>query len=567
MMHALPRCTRLGWQQMWIQRAPRLLPQLIRQFASLLHAPRLSSDGSASNKPQKSRIYRIITPTRCLLKQEKNDEAVKFFKRHVSFIPSEDYTTQLGVYERGISAFIKHKRFNDALELYRQMVADGIFASSGIRAKMLVCSSINNAPHEQEELESLFDKLSDILTVRTYSERSLRQLLPVMENHPLIDSYFVSRLVDRFVDSRPSGYELGLETVNKLIRFYVHIGSIDTAERLVLSQRDSSHRQNPGPYTTLISECTKRDSLLSQRLDSLLVNMKQSQVLVDLLLLNALVRWSVRTKDLHRAFALYQMILLQDTSDMIPDTFAFGSLFNALQYIRDLRNASIRQGRLLPDFPTLRQLFRQMLDCYVLAAKVADPRPVVRVSTLNVALRQFMRTKDHPAAFVALRVFPKLGLTPDARTYRLVFAALLANLRSRLKRARLGHQRDALWVDHFFGVPGTAADMRPEDVGADVALALREFAVADGAFRAPPLDDIMSERRRGGGGEVEVEWGAKPLERLVGKAILADMGMGSRMASEGWVERALRAKTSPYFYEMVPDRLLRGRRLRRATRG
>jgi len=61
----------------------------------------------------------------------------------------------------------------------------------------------------------------------------------------------------------------------------------------------------------------------------------------------------------------------------------------------------------------------------------------------------------------------------------------------------------------------------------------------------------------------EAGWDVEPLERLVARAVLATMAR--RSTSDDQVERALREKLAPYFYEMVPDRLWRGRRLRRAT--
>jgi hypothetical protein len=501
-----------------------------------------------------------------LLKQVKNEEAVKFFESSISRIHPGDHTARFRAYERGISTFLDHKRFEDALKLYKKMFAEERMpSSSGLRARMLVCSSIVKAPHEQRgELSSLSDGLSRVLSLRSYSELKLCQLLEVMKSHPLINSQFVSNLVDKYVDSKRSGLNLKPNTINELIRFYAHVGSIDMAENLV-SHRDSNNQPQPAhasPYTTLINELTTRGFLSSSRLKTLLDKMQQSQIKVDLPLLNVLVQAAVRKENFSQAFDLYEAILKDTAPHMIPDSFVFGSLFNALQRIWTSRSRSLRHARNPPNAPMPRQLFRQMLECHVLAIEAADPRthPVVRVSTLNVALRVFMLSADYPAAFVTLQTFSALGLKPDARSYRFVLTILLAHL-------KLGHlqatdpsssqypSHRATWAINFLGGP------QPGDMGPEFAGALLEFAVGDTGYRTPTLaillgDEKVSLREADG-------WDVEPLERLVARAILATMAR--RSANEEQAERALLEKLAPYFYEMVPDKLWRGRRLRRAT--
>lgn len=128
MLHALTRCT---------NGTSRFL--FIRQFASHPGCRTLSPDDFAEKRRQWSRMSQIILSVDQLLKQEKNTEAVGFFKLSMSRIPLDDRSSRLGVYERGISAFLDHKRFKDALVLHQKMHVKGMFASSGLRAKMLVC--------------------------------------------------------------------------------------------------------------------------------------------------------------------------------------------------------------------------------------------------------------------------------------------------------------------------------------------------------------------------------------------------------------------------------------------
>jgi len=464
------------------------------------------------------------------------------------------------------------------------MTAEGWIASDEFRARMLVCSSIVKAPHkQQEDLAYLSDRLSNILSLPTYSEGNLRQLLAVMKNHPLVDSQFVSKLVDSYVNSRESEYELELKTINTLIKFYAYIGCIDDAERLVFSQQGGSHTRsgpvNPALFTTLISERMKKDSLSSESLNSLLGKMQQSHTQVDLPFINVLVRSAVRGSNLHLAFTLYEVIQKADPSHMIPDSFTFGTLFNALQNIWIIRNRILRAARQPVNAPNPRQLFRQMLECDVLrlSLEVDDPRkpPVVSVQSLNVALRVFLLNMDYPAAFVALRTFPKFGLKPDMRTYRFVFTILLAHLKHRLEAARKGHTRHALWANEFLGNHGRAvvaaaagARTQDEDIddGPEMAQALLEFAVAVPGkdYRTPPLATVLG-RRAVPAYENKPEWDVEPLERLVAKAILAGSTDESRPTSVAQAERMLREKLAPYFFEMIPDSMWIGRRLRRSA--
>jgi hypothetical protein len=518
-------------------------------------------------------MNQMIFSIRQLLKQVKNEEAVKFFESSISQIPPDDHIARFRAYERGISAFLDHKRFEDALRLHKKMFAeDRVRPSCGLWAKMLVCSSIVKSPHKQRgELSSLFDRLSRVVSFRSYSDFQLCQLLEVMKSHPLLDSQFVSNLVDKFVDSRGSRLDLKPNTINELIRFYAHVGSMDTAENLVASHQDSSSRPQPAhasPYTTLISELMTRGFLSSSRLKTLLDKMRQSQIKVDLPLLNVLVQAAVRKDNFHQAFDLYETILKDTAPHMIPDSFVFGSLFNALQRTWTSRSRSLRCERQPPNAPTPRQLFRQMLECHVLAIEAADPRthPVVRISTLNVALRVFMLSGDYAAAFVTLQTFSALNLKPDVRSYRFVLTILLAHL-------KLGHlqatdqssspypSHRAIWATNFLGGPARVARIQPEDMRPEFAAALLEFAVGGTEYRTPTLAMVLGDE------EAPLRkadsWDVEPLERLVARAILATMQQ--RSANDEQAERALLEKLAPYFYEMVPDKLWRGRRLRRAT--
>ena len=569
MLHTLTRCTRLRWQPRYT--SGPLLPRTIRQFTSPLCSQTLSADDFSAKRQKWSSINHVVTSIGHLLKQEKNKEAILFFKSSISQTPFKDRTARVALFELSITAFIDYKCFKDALKIHRKMYAKGMYASSGLSAKILVCSSIVKAPHEQQgELESLFDELSRLLSLPSYSERSLCQLLDVMKNHPLIDAQFVSKLVDEYVDSRGSGYVLKLDTINRLVLFYAHVGSVDAAENLVVSHQDTHsgpRHANAAPYTTLISELTNKACLTSSRLNFLIDKMQQSQIKADLPFLNVLVQVAVRNGNVHQAFSLYETILKHAAPYMIPDSFAFGSLFNALQRIWTTRSPSLLCARLPPNAPTPRQLFRQMLECHVLAIQVADPRthPVVRISTLNVALRMFMLSMDYPSAFVALQALRALHLNPDVRSYRFVLTVLLAHLKLGLQAAadeQPSPSPFAPWAVNFLGGAAQASRLQPEDMQPELASALLSLAVGNTGFRAPSLALILGDKKTPPS-LGKTSWDIEPLERLVAKAIL---GLTThRNANEEQAQRALRETLAPYFYEMIPDRLWRGRRLRRPT--
>ena len=511
---------------------------------------------------------------RWLLKRGRAEDAVEKFQSCVSMIPSEaeSRSFRFALFERGINTLLEHGRIKSALALYHQMSVERLYASNGLRTKMLVCSSIRDAPHEpQKNLESLFNKLSPILSLPKYSQRSLRDLLDVMKYHPLVDQQFVSKLVNRHIDSRGSMYKLELETLNKLVSFYAHVGSLDAAEGLVASRRDPSSRPRPPVlYTTLMSSLAGRGSLSSHHFNSLLDKMKQSRVPVDLPFLNALIQWAVRNGNYHQAFALYKMILQDEAPHMIPDSFTLGSLFSAHQRLLTIRSPSLRRARQPRNAPTPRQLFRQMLECRVLAGQAVDPRiqPVVRVSTLNVALRLFMLAMDYPAAFVTLRTFYALGLRPDARSYRFVLTILFAHIRRAIREAQADqhqHEKPPSWAVNFLGGSSTAAQAvgggaKPEQahMPLEFAYALLEFGRGvNTGYRTPTIPVMLGDEEARG----KAEWDVEPLERLVAKAILASLVPRDVRREEA--ERALRAKLAPYFQEMMPEKLLVGRGLRR----
>lgn len=564
MLHALSRYTLLAPRSKCTPfRTPLFpLPQPPRLFASRPHSQVPSSGEFETNRRQWSKINQLILSVSRLLKQEKNEEAVKYFENHVSKIPPEDHTARFSAYERGITAFLNYKFYQSALDFHQQMFTEGMFSSSGLRARMLVCSNIVTAP--QEHRDELYRKLSHILSRSSYSERSLCELLDVMRGHALFDLQFVSKLVDAYVKSRGPEYELMSDTLNKLILFYVNAGSTDALESLVLPHGEPAgnplRRTNAGPHTTLISELTKKGAMSSERLSLLLDRMRQSHVSIDLPFMNALVQSAVRRGDFHQAFSFYETILKDPASHMIPDSFAFGSLFNALQRMWAPRSPNRRRARQPFNAPAPRKLFRQMLECHVLAVQGADPRtrPVVRVSTLNVALRLFLLSMDYPGAFVTLQTFRALGLRPDSRSYRFVLTILLAHIKAGLQPEQYWRPYIS-WAVNFLGEEGRAG-MKPEDIQ-PVASALLRFATdaGDAEFHAPDLTVILGDEKR----PENAEWDIEPLERLVGRAVLATIAL--KGASEGRTERALREKLAPYFYQMVPDRLWKGRRLRRAT--
>lgn len=554
--------------------------------------PHSQHSDSAAKHSQWSRICQAISRIAQLLKQGKAEGAKEVFQSCLSKTPlgHKDYNPRRLLYERVIIRFLHYQHFDFAHELHRQMNTNGIFASHELRAKLLVCSSIVETLHGQEQsLESLFDELSYILSLPSYSQRSLCQLLHVLKRHPLVDSQFVSKLVDKYIDSRGSIGELELNTINKLVLLYARIGDFDAAENLVASHQDPSpvprRPVNPAPYTTLISSLVEKGPLAANRLNTLLDKVGQSQIRVDLPFFGVLVQRAVRTENYHQAFALYDTILQQEGSHMIPDSFVFGSLLNALQRIWTCRSPSLRRARCPPNAPTPRQFFRQMLECHLLAIKAASPRTpapdIIRLSTLNISLRLFMLCMDYPAAFVTLRTFGLLGLKPDLRSYRFVLTILSARIQRAVLNADELHWSHASWVGNLLagddhnsekalssmgntttskrGTKTRSEEDKKMDIGitAEIVHGLLEFGAGNSEYRTPTVDMIMGWEKVP---DQKARWDTEPLERLVAKALLASVVPKS--ASQEQAERALRKKMAPYFHEMVPEKLLIGRRLR-----
>ncbi|KAI0269352.1 hypothetical protein BC834DRAFT_865985 [Gloeopeniophorella convolvens] len=552
MLRGLSRCT-------FVKLQPQYAPGTIRPYSQALpvlqrRAPTPRQTLMPSDVVQWSRLDQITSSLKRSLKEGKNKSPLRNYRKRIESFPAGGRATRFSAYERGIKIFLEHKHFRVAVELHRQMFAEGIFCSSSLRAQILVCESILLSPDEQrEESASLFDKLSHVLTLPSYKERDLRDLLQVMQSHPLIDSHFVSRLVDEFVVAKGPDHELTLLTNKRLILFYTQAEIMKLGQDIVPPNGDSKDKtlrsKKPKPYSKLIRELTQRGSLPLTRLDAILKQIAQQQVPADIPLLNAMVQLAVRRQKYHRAFALYKTILTHPAPHMMPDAFVYGSLFYALRSTPAWLNPT--------NAPSPRRLFRQMLECQVFAIDAPDARthPVVRVSTLNSALWLFLFSMDYPGAFVVLQTFRSLGLRPDVRTYRTVLFILLAHVKLGLQRRSASQ---AAWVLQFLGGHDRLLRLSPNDIQDKTVCALLDFALEGGKFRSPPPKLLLRDHHHG-----EPMWDVEPLERLVAKAMLC--AIDPREVDMEQPERTLKEKLAPYFYDMVPDRLWRGRRLRRAA--
>jgi hypothetical protein len=188
---------------------------------------------------------------------------------------------------------------------------------------------------------------------------------------------------------------------------------------------------------------------------------------------------------------------------------------------------------------------------------------------------------DYPAAFVTLRTFDLLGLKPDLRSYRFVLTILSTRIQRAVLDADNLHWSHASWVANLLGGDNHSAEKALSSMGdttserdtetqsgaakkkdirinAAIARGLLEFGTGNSEYRTPTIEMIM------GGEEVpdeKAKWDIEPLERLVAKAVLASVV--PKNASGEQAERALRKKMAPYFHEMVPEKLLIGRRLQK----
>jgi len=216
-----------------------------------------------------------------------------------------------------------------------------------------------------------------------------------------------------------------------------------------------------------------------------------------------------------------------------------------------------------------------MLECQLLVMKAVDPRRIIRLSTLNIALRLFTLCLDYPAAFVTLRTFDLLGLKPDIRTYRFVLTILSARIQRAVLDADKLHWSHASWVANYLGGDDHSAEKALSSMGdtvtpsqsrvekdvslnAEITRGLLEFCNRNSEYRTPTVEMIMGAEDMPD--DEKAKWDIEPLERLVAKAVLASV-VPKNVSSEQ-AERALRKKIAPYFHEMVPEKLLIGRRLR-----
>ncbi|KAI0044177.1 hypothetical protein FA95DRAFT_1562544 [Auriscalpium vulgare] len=565
-MRALLRCFR--WKTLSSSgHAPRPRTQLIiyRNYATSARvnkadSPSIPQAGVELDYVQSARLQSIILNSHRMLRDGRVRDALTYFRLRldsVAPVAVDNRASRRHAFERITTLLLRHGHLPFAQRIVKNMQEEGLNLSANLRAKLVAAEHFRRAP--EVDKEALVADLQAVVALPGFSEENLRELISFMARPPHLDADPIGRIVELYEAAK--GHDIRVSTANQLINVYSRSKSLEVAQQF-LPDASAVEALAAGldtgniaaPYTTMISQLADEDFRNPAQISALLAQMGALSVQPDLPLFNALIAMAVRARDLNKAFALYNTVRNSPSSALLPDAYTFGSIFKAAQMTFHRRTARSRAVKPPPDAPSPRELFRDLLECHIIATgrRPTCRSPVATTSVLNVALRMFMLTKDYRGAYVALVGFKMCALRPDVKTFRVVLVTLLAQVRmDTLGRRVAGEER---WVDRFLGGGQghhvTAAQIKDDAIEDFLFFATRARPPGEAWDDAEQAQLRAPTRAMIEGLELppkKEKWDLEPLERLVGKAILASLE-NSEERADRYVERALQ----PVIAEMIP---------------
>ncbi|KAA1478438.1 hypothetical protein DENSPDRAFT_685470 [Dentipellis sp. KUC8613] len=495
--------------------------------------PGNSNAPTAGRQNAGAKLNHLRFMVRRLLKYKSADDAYGYFTRQLASQASGREFV-FDAYERIILVFLRTGHFNHAEQIYEDMRSAGLYSSSRTRAIMHAVELVQSPDYDHTSSDALFERLTPTISLPSFTDEGMRALVDVLQHALHISPAICAELIEHYQDLHGDEKELSPELLDTLVRCHGESGSIDAA---LLHAAEAAEA---APYTSLLTLLSAAGRHSPATADTVLSYMAAAHVTPDLPFLNALLSAAVRAKDFGTAFAVYGAILKAPT--IMPDAFTFSSLFKAAQGVAQGRAARTNPVPAPPNARSPRLLFSEMMLFHTLNTRGVRRRrsPAVRASTLGVALGLFMRSRDYVAALVALRAFRTLELKPHAKVFRTVAATLLAHVRLELIH---GEEYDGVrWADRFLG-----ADVMSRLSPGDIKHELIDELLRTGTIGGVPAEENVPER--GGLGKWarrprepdwprvprlavilgkepeprEAKWDIGPLERVLGRAVLATL--------------------------------------------
>lgn len=363
------------------------------------------------------------------------------------------------VFESAINLLLSTRRYNEATSVLEGMLKEGYLPSMKTESKFLAVSLAGTDP-SREAYDKVWTHLQPLFASPTFTESDLLEvcsLVRTLQNAPRT----CLALISMYVASREAGYTASTQLVCLAINMQVRLGMREEVQE-TLAQFDltAAPSRATHPFASAISAMADIDPFDDDSVDRALDMVRQREIRVDNSLYNALIKREIAKAHHHagplkekRAWALYRSLieLHKNFSTLRPDFYTFNGMWNLLIKSYTRRRKGGRNA-----YRTYRELFRDMLAIYFSPDNPTYHRdlPVDRLrdrALLNVALKNFLVTRDYPGAFIVVKAFDMLHVPVGARTYLLILKHILWriywNVRLLNKRARL----TSSWGARFIG--------------------------------------------------------------------------------------------------------------------
>lgn len=479
-------------------------------------------------------------------------------------------------YEGLIRSLIRRSRIADAVKVYERMVREGFIVSLSLEAQIL---AIAMSQAENQSKNILLSRFKSVIRRQAFSPNDLFEVLGVMTYLDLPPELLLDVMADfTKTHKHVEPIEFNVCFLQDLANAAVKEGDIQTALDVLsaLPQSDADETLLSRVYASFIAAIRKSAYPSRDAVSAALNQMEKQGIPPSLPVWNSLISFEVRANSLHRPFAIYDALKMRP--EFLPDHNTFGSLFKALNRFYNPKRRKYRHGRLLSDnIPSPRALYREMLGYVVRHPQ--EPQFHLTTSLLNTILRSFVFIKDYAGAYLILRFFRSQRIPANVKTYFIVFRHLMNRVTYGIKAAR--KMGSVAWADRFLGLPIPVYDpeflnglqlsnplasyildvcrrssfaseeplyivTRPLNDG-DISLAKYQTPTVEGMLAkvAVPLDQAFD---------------SVPLERLLKKALVAEMELVQELPSGRATSLALSKMIVSVKREMVPPGLQKRRK-------
>lgn len=523
---------------------------------------------------------------------------VKSIYKAIKKLPIPDSSA----WEVAFDLLIRLKRTDDALNILVNMQKEGFVATDETEAKMMALSLSMTLP-EEVTMEEVVYNMCQIVGQAGFTETQFLNLLSILDIYE-VDPYLIAVVVNHFRDARPN-YVPRMELVQYVVEALVRAGEVEKAlpilEGIPVTNATNKLKSISIAYTrmlTAISDTYDWNPVLVQHILRGVDQHKVPRQIPTTLLL----AWAVSRKKYHVVLQLYNTI----RRDHVLDTYVYRVLLGMPLTF----TYSPKTPRFAPLSPRL--LFHNMT--LAMRPSVDSPPAVVPdINLITTALAGFMCQRDYGAAIVVLRAFPRFSLRLDNSVFYAVVKPLVHRMWGDLMHKRQMRRRQVKWGDHFLGAAYSTVVLSEalvtrvlEQVARETFFlrdplyaptaveALRESTSAQGrglyvaVDEVPYLGNTMEGLQTRCGPvkypmpsmetmetvypqpceDVDIIYDATPLERLLQRAILAEIllaGQGDVDLAVGMVQDIIREAEE----EIVPAPVheMEGRGCAKATDG